>query len=845
MKGMLQTVKRKLSNTGEHLGVPSPDRMDVDGPKLATGVNGGISAGASSPVGEVARSDVSLPKRERRRSFLARNQKIQALKDLPHLKDTSLQRREALFQQKLELCSVIFNFDDPTSDKRGKDLKRQTLLELVDYVNNPGGQKIFTEALMPDIMAMVVAKKFVDQKFCLSIIELFDSEDPRERDYLKTILHRIYGKFMSHRSFIRKAISNVFYRFVYETERHNGVGELLEILGSIINGFAMPLKAEHLQFLVRALVPLHKPKCVSMYHQQLSYCITQYVEKDPETAVPIIQGILRFWPWSCSSKQVIFLNELEEILELMGSDQLQQVHKPLFQALAKWLGSQHFQVSERSLFLWNNEHLVNNGCLSKQHAHLILPVIYGPLHRNSLGHWNTTVEGLAQNVLKLYMDYDMALYDQCAKDYSMKEQSLNEKKEKEEEKWRKIEMSRRVVTRFFVSEREGPPSTTPNVTAPVNSSIPASGLEQKQRIGGLFLRSTDNMVRVLIRPVLSALSRSGAPKSIALRVSAHNALTFPSAGSDNAVVSVRMFSSKKDKKALLRITIRAVLIPSLDAKLGLEKKSLHDKFDEDPDVTEIPAEVQYLSEEELKALDEEEFDEDDIVVVDSDDEFDEDEDEDEDEEGMSVEEWAEKFEREVAEWDQEDGEGGAVEAGELEDDRLYIEMPGYDASLSLAEGSIENNDQEGSDPFANWDQGDAVTPEMLNWMLPADKRRPFSKGKDKPWKYFVNANHSDVVELALDVDLLRMFISPTGRIRPRRFTGLTAKQQRKLAQAVKISRQLALLPYLSRYPEPSPEQWKAMEEEDIAKMMAEIANSDGKEVVEDDDEDFDEDMEYD
>lgn len=30
------------------------------------------------------------------------------------------------------------------------------------------------------------------------------SEDPRERDYLKTILHRIYGKFMVHRPFIRK-----------------------------------------------------------------------------------------------------------------------------------------------------------------------------------------------------------------------------------------------------------------------------------------------------------------------------------------------------------------------------------------------------------------------------------------------------------------------------------------------------------------------------------------------------------------------------------------------------------------------------------------------------------------
>ena len=43
-------------------------------------------------------------------------------------------------------------------------------------------------------------------------------------------------------------INNIFYRFVYETERHNGVAELLEILGSIINGFALPLKEEHKVF---------------------------------------------------------------------------------------------------------------------------------------------------------------------------------------------------------------------------------------------------------------------------------------------------------------------------------------------------------------------------------------------------------------------------------------------------------------------------------------------------------------------------------------------------------------------------------------------------------------------
>ena len=63
---------------------------------------------------------------------------------------------------------------------------------------------------------------------------------------------------MPLRSFLRSSIRHVFYTFVYETERHNGIGELLEILGSIINGFAIPLKDEHVRFLEMALMPLHK-----------------------------------------------------------------------------------------------------------------------------------------------------------------------------------------------------------------------------------------------------------------------------------------------------------------------------------------------------------------------------------------------------------------------------------------------------------------------------------------------------------------------------------------------------------------------------------------------------------
>lgn len=59
-----------------------------------------------------------------------------------------------------------------------------------------------------------IAKRFIDHQFVLQLLDLFDSEDPRERDFLKTVLHRIYGKFLGLRAFIRKHINNVFYRLV-------------------------------------------------------------------------------------------------------------------------------------------------------------------------------------------------------------------------------------------------------------------------------------------------------------------------------------------------------------------------------------------------------------------------------------------------------------------------------------------------------------------------------------------------------------------------------------------------------------------------------------------------------
>lgn len=115
-------------------------------------------------------------------------------------------------------------------------------------------------------------------------------------------------------------------------------------LDSIINGFALPLKEEHKTFLTKALLPLHKVKSLTCYHPQLAYCIVQFLEKDPTLTSDVIYGLLRVWPKTNSPKELMFLNEVEEILDVVDPAEFQKIQVALFQQLARCVGSPHFQV---------------------------------------------------------------------------------------------------------------------------------------------------------------------------------------------------------------------------------------------------------------------------------------------------------------------------------------------------------------------------------------------------------------------------------------------------------------------------------------------------------------------
>ncbi|GLD49521.1 serine/threonine-protein phosphatase 2A 56 kDa regulatory subunit alpha isoform [Lates japonicus] len=365
------------------------------------------------------------------------------LSPLPQLKDAPSTEQQELFTQKLQQCCVLFDFFDSVTDLKSKEIKRATLNELVDYVSTNRG--VLVESTYPEITTM--------------LLELFDSEDPRERDFLKTILHRIYGKFLGLRAFIRKQINNIFLKFIYETEHFNGVAELLEILGSIINGFALPLKAEHKQFLMKVLIPLHTAKGLALFHAQLAYCVVQFLEKDPTLTEPVIRGLLKYWPKTCSQKEVMFLGEIEEILDVIEPTQFKKIQEPLFKQISKCVANPHFQVAERALYFWNNEYILS---LIEENIDKVLPIMFGSLYRISKEHWNPTIVALVYNVLKTLMEMNCTLFDELTSSYKADRQREKKKEQERDELWKKLDELRLSNAALVQNNSHGLPSVQNN-----------------------------------------------------------------------------------------------------------------------------------------------------------------------------------------------------------------------------------------------------------------------------------------------------------------------------------------------------------------------------------------------
>ncbi len=249
--------------------------------------------------------------------------------------------------------------------------------------------EFFLQLIVNEAADVKTFKLYITHTFIQEFLELFDSEEPREREYLKNVLHRLYAKLVPRRKMIRKAITDCFHSLIHENFKFNGAAELLDILASIISGFAVPLREEHLIFFKNVIAPLHKVQTAHLYHDQLLRCSMLFLAKDPSLSITLVESLLKYWPFANSSKEVMFLCELLEVLEVCEIAKLEPLIPKLFKRLVKCISGPHLQVADRTMCFFENDYFIN---ILKTYKLCTFPLLVPIISQMAENHWHKVLQ---------------------------------------------------------------------------------------------------------------------------------------------------------------------------------------------------------------------------------------------------------------------------------------------------------------------------------------------------------------------------------------------------------------------------------------------------------------------
>jgi len=240
-------------------------------------------------------------------------------------------------------------------------------------------------------------KTVVNKPFVEKLLGLFFSADVGERETLKTVLHRIYGNFISLRRIIRVRVSELLLSVVHEGVELAGAAQLLEVLSAVLQGVKLPLKEEHVEMVERVLVPLHRVGSYHAFSAQLTHCCSQLVQRQPSLAAPIYQGLLRYWPTTDSTKQLLFLEEIDRML--ISCKPPPSLLTPLRRKMFICSSSPQSRVAERALHLW----LGPARCILQEATPSVRANLLDHLLRNICGHWSPLVVSLSEEVSEVVL----------------------------------------------------------------------------------------------------------------------------------------------------------------------------------------------------------------------------------------------------------------------------------------------------------------------------------------------------------------------------------------------------------------------------------------------------------
>ena len=317
---------------------------------------------------------------------------------------------------------------DENADQNDKDKAWSTLI----YV-----YEIFIHIIKHPAVSENVLKQFLTESYVQNLLDLFESGNKEERDYLKQAVHKLYAKVVRRRKMFRKMFNNHFLSIVYERPDVIGASEILDIYSSIISGFAVPLRPEHHDFFKTFLTPLLKVQNFNCFYVELIRCLMIFLTKDTALTKHLIMNLLEFWPYGNTTKEIGFIAPMHETIDFISDlDEFESYKVPLFKRISSCLNSDHVQIIDRAMTFFEKDNFLN---IIKTNSDTIYPIIVPVVERQLKDHWHKQIKTNFRDLQTILKELDGLAYTDACTEIKTQIESKLSKRLKLDTRWMLLE----------------------------------------------------------------------------------------------------------------------------------------------------------------------------------------------------------------------------------------------------------------------------------------------------------------------------------------------------------------------------------------------------------------------
>ncbi len=142
-----------------------------------------------------------------------------------------------------------------------------------------------------------------------------------------------------------------------------------------------------------------------------------FLTKDSSLAIPLLDGILKYWPFANFFKETLFLQELPEVLEFCDVEKLKPLIPRLFKRIAKCISGSHLQVADRAMCLFESESFIQ---IIKHYKQMTFNMLVPVIAKLADSHWHKMLQESLTALKEILHKIDPIAYDSALENTEVK-----------------------------------------------------------------------------------------------------------------------------------------------------------------------------------------------------------------------------------------------------------------------------------------------------------------------------------------------------------------------------------------------------------------------------------------